>query len=90
MSLLDTENPRLVATITTKTIATIFVVWTLLSAAFDVALQGNSYRHIGYLHARRHLVSRPMRKFTAWLRTIAPQSSPKAVKRLETCPSLAS
>jgi hypothetical protein len=38
MSLLDTENPRLVATIITETIATTFVVGTLLSAASDAAL----------------------------------------------------
>lgn len=30
-----------------------------------------SYRRIGYIRARRHLVSRPMREFTSWLRSIA-------------------
>jgi LysR family hydrogen peroxide-inducible transcriptional activator len=31
----------------------------------------NTYRRIGYIRARRHLVSRPMREFTGWLRSIA-------------------
>jgi LysR family hydrogen peroxide-inducible transcriptional activator len=36
-----------------------------------VRLQTKSYRRIGYIRARRHLVSRPMREFTSWLRSIA-------------------
>lgn len=36
-----------------------------------VRLQTKSYRRIGYLRARRHLVSKPMREFTTWLRSIA-------------------
>jgi LysR family transcriptional regulator, hydrogen peroxide-inducible genes activator len=36
-----------------------------------VRLQNKSYRRIGYIRARRHLVSRPMREFTSWLRSIA-------------------
>lgn len=36
-----------------------------------VRLQKKSYRRIGYIRARRHLVSRPMREFTSWLRSIA-------------------
>jgi len=35
-----------------------------------IPLRGGSFRRIGYLRARRHLVSRPMREFTAWLRTL--------------------
>jgi hypothetical protein len=38
-----------------------------------IPLRGNSFRRIGYLRARRHVVSRPMREFTAWLRTLAPR-----------------
>jgi len=38
-----------------------------------IALRGNSFRRIGYLRARRHLVSRPMREFTTWLRTLVPR-----------------
>lgn len=52
-----------------------------------VALQGNSFRRIGYLRAKRHLVSRPMREFTAWLRTLAPQSPVKTAKHLGACAS---
>jgi DNA-binding transcriptional LysR family regulator len=36
-----------------------------------VRLQTKSCRRIGYIRARRHLVSRPMREFTSWLRSIA-------------------
>jgi len=36
-----------------------------------VRLHTKSYRRIGYIRARRHLVSRPMREFTSWLRSIA-------------------
>jgi len=36
-----------------------------------VRLHNKSYRRIGYIRARRHLVSRPMREFTSWLRSIA-------------------
>ena len=36
-----------------------------------VRLQNTSYRRIGYIRARRHLVSRPMREFTSWLCSIA-------------------
>jgi LysR substrate binding domain len=32
-------------------------------------LKGSSFRRIGYLRARRHFVSRPMRQFAVWLRT---------------------
>jgi hypothetical protein len=41
-----------------------------------VSLKG-SFRRIGYLRAKRHFVSRPMREFTAWLRTLLPASSRK-------------
>jgi hypothetical protein len=30
-----------------------------------------SHRRIGYIRAWRHLVSRPMREFTSWLRAVA-------------------
>jgi LysR family hydrogen peroxide-inducible transcriptional activator len=40
-----------------------------------VALHGNSFRRIGYLRARRHFVSKPMRAFTAWLRTLVARST---------------
>jgi LysR family transcriptional regulator, hydrogen peroxide-inducible genes activator len=36
-----------------------------------VRLPNKSYRRTGYIWARRHLVSRPMREFTSWLRSIA-------------------
>ena len=36
-----------------------------------VRLHTKSYRRIGYLRARRHQVSKPMREFTTWLRSIA-------------------
>jgi LysR family hydrogen peroxide-inducible transcriptional activator len=39
-----------------------------------VPLKGNNFRRIGYLRARRHFVSRPMREFTGWLRTLMPPS----------------
>jgi len=52
-----------------------------------VSLQGNSFRRIGYLRAKRHFVSRPMREFTTWLRTLVPHSAMKATKRLEACAS---
>ncbi|HWZ81360.1 MAG TPA: LysR family transcriptional regulator [Terriglobales bacterium] len=35
-----------------------------------IPLRGNSFRRIGYLRARRHIVSRPMREFANWLRTL--------------------
>jgi LysR family hydrogen peroxide-inducible transcriptional activator len=36
-----------------------------------VRLRTWSYRRIGYIRARRHLVSRSMREFTSWLRSMA-------------------
>jgi LysR family hydrogen peroxide-inducible transcriptional activator len=36
-----------------------------------IHLHTKNYRRIGYLRARRHLVSRPMREFTSWLRSLA-------------------
>ncbi len=36
-----------------------------------VRLHKKSFRRIGYIRARRHLVSRPMREFISWLRSIA-------------------
>jgi LysR family transcriptional regulator, hydrogen peroxide-inducible genes activator len=53
-----------------------------------VPLRGSSFRRIGYLRARRHFVSRPMREFASWLRTIVPRSSTKeAIGILEACAS---
>jgi LysR family hydrogen peroxide-inducible transcriptional activator len=42
-----------------------------------VPLREKSFRRIGYLRARRHSVSRPMREFIAWLRTLAGAKPPK-------------
>lgn len=42
-----------------------------------IPLRGNSFRRIGYLRARRHVVSRPMREFTVWLRTLVSRSAAK-------------
>lgn len=39
-----------------------------------VPLRRNSCRRIGYIRARRHSVSRPMRQFVTWLRTLMPRS----------------
>jgi len=50
-------------------------------------LQGNSFRRIGYLRAKRHFVSRAMREFAAWLRTLVPHSPVKVAKRLGACAS---
>jgi LysR family hydrogen peroxide-inducible transcriptional activator len=36
-----------------------------------VRLHKKSYQRIGYIRARGHLVSRPMREFASWLRSIA-------------------
>jgi LysR family hydrogen peroxide-inducible transcriptional activator len=40
-----------------------------------IPLRGDSFRRIGYLRARRHVVSRPMREFTKWLRTLAARAT---------------
>lgn len=37
-----------------------------------IPLRGNRCRRVGYLRARRHFVSKPMREFSAWLRTLVP------------------
>jgi LysR family transcriptional regulator, hydrogen peroxide-inducible genes activator len=52
-----------------------------------IPLQGNSFRRIGYLRAKRHFVSRPMREFAAWLRTLVPHSGVKVPKHLGACAS---
>jgi LysR family transcriptional regulator, hydrogen peroxide-inducible genes activator len=41
-----------------------------------IPLKGNSSRRIGYLRARRHVVTKPMREFTAWLRKLPTPASP--------------
>jgi LysR family transcriptional regulator, hydrogen peroxide-inducible genes activator len=41
-----------------------------------VPLRGSNSRRIGYLRARRHVVTRPMREFTSWLRAIPRPSFP--------------
>jgi LysR family hydrogen peroxide-inducible transcriptional activator len=45
-----------------------------------VPLRENSIRRIGYLRARRHTVSRPMREFINWLRTIAGAQAAKGTQ----------
>ncbi len=52
-----------------------------------VPLQANSFRRIGYLRPKRHFVSRAMREFAAWLRTLVPHSPVKVAKRLGACAS---
>lgn len=42
-----------------------------------IPLRGSASRRIGYLRARRHFATRPMREFTSWLRHIVPASSIK-------------
>jgi LysR family hydrogen peroxide-inducible transcriptional activator len=42
-----------------------------------IPLRGNGFRRIGYLRARRHFVSRPMREFTLWLRTLVERTPAK-------------
>jgi LysR family hydrogen peroxide-inducible transcriptional activator len=41
-----------------------------------VSLKGNNSRRIGYLRARRHVVTKPMRALTSWLKTIASEPQP--------------
>ena len=41
-----------------------------------VPLQGTNSRRIGYLRARRHVMTKPMRELTCWLRAIPRASSP--------------
>jgi LysR family hydrogen peroxide-inducible transcriptional activator len=53
-----------------------------------IPLSGGDSRRIGYLRARRHFVTRPMREFTAWLRTLSPRSSNKKAKSLDTRASI--
>jgi LysR family transcriptional regulator, hydrogen peroxide-inducible genes activator len=36
-----------------------------------IRLRGEHTRRVGYLRARRHVVTRPMRELTSWLRRIA-------------------
>src|SRR6266481_94696 len=40
-----------------------------------IGLKGPHTRRIGYLRARRHVVTRPMREFTSWLRKVSAESS---------------
>ena len=40
-----------------------------------VPLQGSNCRRIGYLRARRHVVTKPMRELISWLRTVSTGSS---------------
>ena len=48
------------------------------SGCMLVPLHGNIFRRIGYLRARRHFVSRPMREFVAWLRALTSNEAQKA------------
>jgi LysR family hydrogen peroxide-inducible transcriptional activator len=52
-----------------------------------IPLHGSNVRRIGYLRARRHFVSKPMRAFTTWLRTLVPRSTEKAPKVIAACAS---
>jgi LysR family transcriptional regulator, hydrogen peroxide-inducible genes activator len=53
-----------------------------------VPLRGNNFRRIGYLRAKRHFVSRPMREFVGWLRERLPRSpNGKPTKTAEYCPT---
>lgn len=54
-----------------------------------IPLRGNSFRRIGYLRARRHCVSRPMREFADWMRTllVPALSAKKAFKEEAVCES---
>ena len=45
-----------------------------------VPLRENSFRRIGYMRARRHTVSRPMREFINWLRTLAGTQTAKSAQ----------
>ncbi len=45
-----------------------------------VPLRENSFRRIGYLRARRHSVSRPMREFIGWLRALAGNETAKSAQ----------
>ena len=45
-----------------------------------VPLRENSFRRIGYLRARRHSVSRPMREFVGWLRALAGNETAKSAQ----------
>lgn len=42
-----------------------------------IPLRGNGFRRIGYLRARRHFVSRPMKEFTSWLRRLVERTPAK-------------
>ena len=52
-----------------------------------IPLRGSNYRRLGYLRARRHFVSRPMREFTAWLRTLFPRTDRKTTRKALACAS---
>ncbi|HTC94050.1 MAG TPA: LysR family transcriptional regulator [Terriglobales bacterium] len=43
-----------------------------------IPLRGNIFRRIGYLRARRRFVSRPMREFVLWLRTLTKNQDRKS------------
>src|SRR5260221_653827 len=40
-----------------------------------IRLKGSHTRRVGYLRARRHVVTRPMRELTFWLRRVAAELS---------------
>jgi DNA-binding transcriptional LysR family regulator len=52
-----------------------------------IPLRGNSFRRVGYLRARRHFVSRPMREFADWMRTLVPGSVKRVFKENTVCAS---
>lgn len=46
-----------------------------------------SFRHVGYLRARHHVVSNPMREFISWLRNLAARSAKAGTKLARVCAS---
>jgi len=47
-----------------------------------VTIKDGASRRIGYLRARRHVVTKPMGELITWLRTVAGKSSPNALNGL--------
>jgi hypothetical protein len=47
-----------------------------------VPLQGSNSRRIGYLRARRHVITKPMRELTSWLRAISKGPSPRHTRNI--------
>jgi len=47
----------------------------------------NSFRRVGYLRARHHVVSNPMREFAAWLRALRPRTAVRSRAESRASPS---